>query len=96
MKNIIAKRLSIIIFLVSTFSFSQNSNLNKLFIAFDTNNNQDVIQILESIDETTLSHITPNDSIQFSIYKIIKLKFTDYTILRSDQNLQRQYKFELK
>ena len=87
--------------LILTLSFlssqllSQNTKLTKLFKEFDSYNYKAVIKLLDSIDEKKIIIKTPIDSINFSLYKLIKLKYTDNNLLKSNEDLKVQYGKEL-
>ena len=69
--------LRIFFFLLTSQLFSQTDSLEKLFNAFDRNDDTEVEKTLEGINENELNLNSLNDSIRFSLYNLIKLSTTD-------------------
>ena len=87
--------LRIFFFLLTSQLFCQTDSLEKLFNAFDRNDDTEVKKTLESINENELNLNSLNDSIRFSLYNLIKLNTTDIKKLREDSTVNNTYQIHL-
>ncbi len=87
--------LRIFFFLFTSQLFCQTDSLEKLFNAFDRNDDTEVEKILENINENELNLNSLNDSIRFSLYNLIKLNTTDIKKLRKGITANTTYQFHL-
>ena len=87
--------LRIFFFLLTSQLFCQTDSLEKLFNAFDRNDDTEVEKTLEGINENELNLNSLNDSIRFSLYNLIKLSTTDIKKLREDTTVNNTYQIHL-
>ena len=87
--------LRVFFFLLTSQLFCQTDSLEKLFNAFDRNDDTEVKKTLESINENELNLNSLNDSIRFSLYNLIKLSTTDIKKLREDTTVNNTYQIHL-
>ena len=87
--------LRIFFFLLTSQLFCQTDSLEKLFNAFDRNDDTEVKKTLEGINENELNLKSLNDSIRFSLYNLIKLSTTDIKKLREDTTVNTTYQIHL-
>jgi hypothetical protein len=87
--------LRIFFFLLTSQLFCQTDSLEKLFNAFDRNDDTEVEKTLEGINENELNLNSLNDSIRFSLYNLIKLSITDIKKLREDTTVNNTYQIHL-
>ena len=75
--------------------FVKQHQLDRLFNAFDRYDNDEVKKTLTSINENNIFLYSENDSIRFSLYKLIKFQSTDTEKLRKDSSAVTNYQIHL-
>jgi len=88
-------RLQILFLFFACQLFCQTAQLDKLFNAFDRYDNDEVKKTLTSINENNIFLYSENDSIRFSLYKLIKFQSTAIEKLRKDSVVNTNYKSHL-
>ena len=75
--------------------FCQTASFDKLFSEFDRYDYNEVKKTLTSINENNIFLYSENDSIRFSLYKLIKFQSTDTEKLRKDSSAVTNYQIHL-
>jgi CHAT domain-containing protein len=88
-------RIQILFLFFACQLFCQTAQLDKLFNAFDRYDNDEVKKTLTSINENNIFLYSENDSIRFSLYKLIKFQSTDTEKLRKDSSAVTNYQIHL-
>ena len=88
-------RIQILFLFFACQLFCQTASFDKLFSEFDRYDYNEVKKTLTSINENNIFLYSENDSIRFSLYKLIKFQSTDTEKLRKDSSAVTNYKSHL-
>ena len=88
-------RIQILFLFFACQLFCQTASFDKLFSEFDRYDYNEVKKTLTSINENNIFLYSENDSIRFSLYKLIKFQSTDTEKLRKDSSAVTNYQIHL-